>query len=129
MKINVENMAYECSEEDLRLAFAQFGQVKSATITRKKDNGQIKRVGLVGMTSSDEGQAAIDGLNGKELNGKVLSVAEVFRPGKKRGGGAGYGGGKDIYDGGRGVTGGARSVYASGKGGKGGGRAGQGRGR
>ena len=129
MKITIGNLSYELTEEDLRLAFAQFGQVESVTITRKKDSGQIKRVGFVEMASSDEGQAAIDGLNGKELNGKVLSVVEVFRPGKERGGGVGYGGGKGIYDGGRGVTSSARSVYASGKGGKGGGRAGQGRGR
>ena len=154
MKIYVGNMSYDTTEEDLRLACEAFGKVESATIIKDKFSGESKGFGFVEMSSKAEGQAAIDGLNGKELKGRTLNVNEA-RPrtekfggstggygGDKGGGygggkgggygggkGGGYGGGKGGYGGGgKGGYGGGKGGYGGGKGGYSGGRGG-GRGR
>jgi RNA recognition motif-containing protein len=94
MKLYVGNLSYEVTEEDLRLALEQFGQVESATIIKDKYSGQSKGFGFVEMASKAEGQSAIDGLNGKELKGRTLNVNEARPRTEKRGGGGGYGGGR-----------------------------------
>jgi len=103
MKIYVGNLSYEVTEEDLRLAVEEFGQVESATIIKDKYSGQSKGFGFVEMASKDEGQAAIDGLNGKELKGRALKVNEARPRTESRGsrGGGGYGGGRGGQGGGR----------------------------
>ena len=115
MKIYVGNLSYEVTEEDLRLALEQFGQVESATIIKDKYSGQSKGFGFVEMASKDEGQSAIEGLNGKELKGRTLNVNEARPPAENRGS--------------RGGQGGSRGGYGGGRGGQGGDRGGQGRGR
>ena len=122
MKIYVGNLSYEVTEEDLQLAFEQFGQIESATIIKDKYSGQSKGFGFVEIASQAKGQAAIDGLNGKELKGRTLNVNEAQPRTQSRGNRGGYGGGK-------GRQGGRRGGYGSSKGGQGGGRGGQGRGR
>ncbi len=116
MKIYVGNMSYETTEEDLQLACEAFGKVESATIIKDKFSGEPKGFGFVEMSSKAEGQAAIDGLNGKELKGRTLNVNEA-RPRTEKFGGStgGYGGG-------------SKGGYGGGKGGHSGGRGG-GRGR
>lgn len=94
MKIHVGNLSNEVTEEDLRLALEQFGQVESATIIKDKYSGQSKGFGFVEMASKAEGQSAIDGLNGKELKGKVLNVTEARPRIESRGSKGGYGGGR-----------------------------------
>jgi cold-inducible RNA-binding protein len=101
MKIYVGNLAYQVTEDDLRQAFEQFGQVESATIIKDKYSGQSKGFGFVEFASKTEGQAAIEGLNGKELKGRTLNVNEA-RPREDRGGQGGYGGGRGGDRGGRG---------------------------
>ncbi len=119
MKLYVGNMSYETTEEDLRLACEAFGKVESATIIKDKFSGEPKGFGFVEMSSKAEGQAAIDGLNGKELNGRTLNVNEARpRTGNFGGGTGGYGGGKGEYGGGSKRGGGG---YGGGKGGYGGG--------
>ena len=144
MKIYVGNLSYEVTEEDLKLALEQFGQVESATIIKDKHSGKSKGFGFVEMASKTEGQSAIDGLNDKELKGRKLNLSEA-RPrtegrssrggfgGGSRGGFGGSGGGSG---GGRGGFGGSRGGFGSSRGGSGGGRGGsrgsrggQGRGR
>ena len=134
MKIYVGNLSYEVTEEDLRLALEQFGQVESATIIKDKYSGQSKGFGFVEMASKAEGQSAIDGLNGKELKGRALNVNEA-RPrtesrgssrGGYSGGRGGQGGARGGYGGARGGQGGARGGQGGGRGGQGGGRGGQG---
>ena len=115
MKIYVGNLSYEVTEEDLRLALEEFGQVESATIIKDKYSGQSKGFGFVEMASKAEGQSAIDGLNGKELKGRALKVNEARPRTESRGSRGGYGGGRGGQGGGRG--------------GQGGGRGGRGRGR
>lgn len=112
MKIYVGNLSYEVTEDDLKLAFKEFGQVESITIIKDKYSGQSKGFGFVEFASKAEGQAAIDGLNGKELKGRSLNVNEARpRPeghggyGGRKGGGGGRGG---YGGGGRGGRGGYR---------------------
>ncbi len=131
MKLYVGNMTYDTTEEDLRLACEAFGTVNSATIIKDKDSDQPKGFGFVEMSSKAEGQAAIEGLNGKELKGRTLNVNEARpRTGNFGGGtggygggrGGGYGGGKGGYGGKKGGYGGAKGEYGGGgKGGYGGG--------
>ena len=122
MNIYVGKLSYEVTEEDLRLAFEPFGQVESVTVIKDKHSGQSKGFGFVEMASKAEGQAAIDGLNGKELKGRALNVNAAHPRTESRSSGGGYGGG-------RGGQGGGRGGYGGGRGGQGGGRGGRGRGR
>jgi cold-inducible RNA-binding protein len=114
MKIYVGNLSYEVTEDDLKLAFKDFGQVETVTLIKDKYSGQSKGFGFVEFASKAEGQAAIDGLNGKELKGRTLNVNEA-RP-RPEGGSGGYGGRK-----GGGGGGGGRGGYGGGgRGGRGG---------
>ena len=121
MNIYVGNLSYEVTEEDLRLALEEFGQVESATIIKDKYSGQSKGFGFVEMASKAEGQSAIDGLNGKELKGRALNVNEARPRTESRGGRGGRGGGR-----GGGGQGGSRGGQGGGRGGQGGSRGGQG---
>jgi RNA recognition motif-containing protein len=94
MNIYVGNLSYEITEEDLRLAFEQFGTVESVNIIKDKFSGQSKGFGFVEMTSKTEGQSAIDGLDGKEKKGRTLKVNEARPRSEKGGGGGGFGGGR-----------------------------------
>ena len=130
MKIYVGNLSYEVTEEDLRQLVAEFGQIESVSIIKDKYSGQSKGFGFVEMGSQAEGQAAIDGLNGKELKGRALNVNEARpRPEGRggRGGGFGGSGGRGGYGSGRGGQGGGgRGGYGGGRGGQGGSRGGGG---
>ncbi len=131
MNIYVGNLSTEVTEEDLRLAFEPFGEVKSATIIKDKYSGQSKGFGFVEMSSKAEGQSAIDGLNDTELKGKTLNVNEARPRTESRGSRGGFGGGRGRggQGGSRGGYGGGKGGYGGGKGRQGGGRGGQGRGR
>ena len=125
MKIYVGNMSYDVQEEDLRQAFSKFGQVESVAIITDKFSGRSKGFGFVEMATKEQGQAAIDGLNGKDLKGRALVVNEARPPEKRSGDRGGYGGGKGGHGGfGHGGEGG----FGGGRGGKGGYGGGQGRG-
>ena len=89
MNIYVGNLFRETSDEELRQAFEAFGTVESATIIKDKFTGESKGFGFVEMPSKDEATSAIEGLNGVELQGRVLNVNEA-RPrnnNRSRGGG------------------------------------------
>ncbi len=147
MKIYVGNMSYDTTEEDLHLACKPFGKVISAAIIKDKFSGKTKGFAFVEMSSNSEGQAAIAGLNGKELKGRELNVNEARpRTENPRGGSTGgfggqggyaghgsggsgkreYGGGsgKRTYGGGKGGYGGGGKSGGGGKGGYGGGKSG-----
>ena len=91
MNIYVGNLAYSVTEEDLKKAFGAFGQVASANVIRDQFSDRSKGFGFVEMPESSEAQAAISGLNGKELNGRSLNVNEA-KPKADRDRGGGYGG-------------------------------------
>lgn len=106
------------SSSDLEQLFSAHGTVVSAEVIADRDTGRSKGFGFVEMSSDAEAQAAIEGLNETEHDGRKLTVNEA-RPREERRGGGGRGGGG--YGGGRGGGGG----YGGG-GGRGGGRGGGG---
>jgi RNA recognition motif-containing protein len=91
MKIYAGHLSYEITEEDLRLAFEAFGKVESVTIIKDKYSDRSKGFGFVEMPTAAEAQAAIEGLNGKDLKGKTINVNEA-RPRTEGGKGGGRGG-------------------------------------
>jgi len=94
MNIYVGNLSYSVTEDDLREAFEAFGEVTSANIIKDKFTGQSKGFGFVEMPAKEQAQAAIAGMNGKELKGRDLNVNEARpRTDDRRGGGGGGGGG------------------------------------
>jgi cold-inducible RNA-binding protein len=108
MKIYVGNLSYQVTEEELRGAFQAFGEVESATIIKDQFTGKSKGFGFVEMPSQAEAQAAITGLNEKELGGRTLTVNEArpradkpARGGRPGGGGGRPGGGGRSGGGGR----------------------------
>ena len=89
MNIYVGNLPYNINDEDLRDAFAPYGPVDSARVITDRDSGRSKGFGFVEMPSNDEAEAAIQALNGKDFQGRVLTVNES-RPREdtpRRGGG------------------------------------------
>jgi len=113
MNIYAGNLPHETTEDELRQAFAEFGQVAEVRLIMDKFSGESKGFGFIEMPSKAEAEKAIEEMNGKEFMGRVLNVNEA-RPKTDRGGGGRRGG----FGGGRG--GGGRG---------GGGRSGGGRGR
>ena len=116
-KLYVGNLPYSVRDSDLEDLFSPHGSVQSAQVIIERDTGRSKGFGFVEMGSDQEARAAISALNGKELEGRNLTVNEA-RP-KEEGGGGGRrgGGGGGGYGGGGGSRGGG-----GGYGGGGGGR-------
>ena len=86
-KIYVGNLPYTSTEQELEELFRQFGQVTRANIVTDRDTGRSRGFGFVEMESAQEGQAAIDALNGKEWGGRTLTVNEARPRNDNRGGG------------------------------------------
>ncbi len=86
MNIYVGNLPYRISEDELRDAFGAYGEVSRATIIMDRETGRSKGFGFVEMTNDGEGNAAIEGLNESELNGRNIRVNEA-RPREPRPGG------------------------------------------
>jgi RNA recognition motif-containing protein len=119
MDIYVGNLAYSTNDESLRSAFAAYGEVASARVVSDRMTGRSKGFGFVEMPDRTAAQAAIDALNGKELDGRTLRVNESQpKPREERRGGGGGGG----FGGGGGGGGGGRGGFGGGRGGAGGGR-------
>jgi len=118
IKLYVGNLSFQTSSADLQELFAQAGTVESATVVEDRDTGRSRGFGFVEMSSKEEGEAAIAQFNGKELNGRSLTVNEA-RPREDRGGRGGGGGGRGGFGGGgnRGGGGGGRGGYGGGGGG------------
>lgn len=89
MNIYVGNLSYEVTDEDLREAFAAFGEVSSARVIKDRYSGRSRGFGFVEMPTQTEAQAAIQGLNGQELKGRTLNVNEARPRAERRGGGTG----------------------------------------
>jgi RNA recognition motif-containing protein len=85
VNIFVGNLSRDASEDDVRQAFQAFGQVTSVNIIMDRITRQPKGFGFVEMPAKAEADAAIAGLNGKELKGRKLTVNEA-RPKEDRGG-------------------------------------------
>jgi len=97
MNIYAGNLSHDVTDEDLRQAFEAFGQVESVNVLKDRFTGQSKGFGFVEMKSEEEAKTAITQMNGKELKGRAINVAEA-RPKREsnsaRGGRRGGFGGK-----------------------------------
>ena len=86
----VGNLSYSVNDDELNALFSQYGTVSSAKVISDRDTGRSKGFGFVEMPNDAEAQAAIDALNGKENNGRSLTVNEAKprepRPFRPRGG-------------------------------------------
>ncbi len=104
MRIYVGNLPYSSTSSSLRTEFEAFGTVDDAIVMQDRDSGRSRGFGFVEMGDEAEAQKAIAELNGKEWEGRALTVNEA-RPQGNRGGGGG-GGGRGGYGGGGGGGGG-----------------------
>ena len=77
MNIYVGNLSYTLSEEVLRDAFTEHGEVTSAKILQDRDTGRSRGFGFVEMPNQSEGEAAISQLNGQDLDGRALRANEA----------------------------------------------------
>ena len=93
MKIYVGNLSFDVTEDELRQEFASFGKVESVNVITDKYSGRPRGFAFVEMPSVAEGQAAIDGLNGKTLKERTLNVSAARPRPEERGGGYGRRGG------------------------------------
>ena len=93
MNIYVGNLSYQTTEDELRDLFAEFGDVVSAKLIADKFTGQSKGFGFVEMSNNSEAQKAMDELNGRDVNGRNVTVNQARPRGSGGGGGRGYGGG------------------------------------
>src|SRR5262245_40511943 len=96
-KLYVGNLTYGVTDDTLRQMFEAHGAVQSAQVIMDRDTGRSKGFGFVEMGSDKEAQVAIQAMNGKEVDGRALTVNEAKpredRGGGGRSGGGGYGGG------------------------------------
>ncbi|MFO0833603.1 MAG: RNA-binding protein [Phycisphaerales bacterium] len=111
MKLYVGNLPFKATENDLRELFAQHGDVASATIVMDRETGRPRGFGFVEFANDEHARAAMAALNGKNYDGRDLTVNEA----KPREGGGG-GGGRGGFGGG----GGGRGGFGGGGGGGGG---------
>ncbi|MFA6617481.1 MAG: RNA-binding protein [Candidatus Neomarinimicrobiota bacterium] len=83
MNIYVGNLPYGTTDEDIKSLFSEFGEVSSVNIIKDRMTGNSKGFGFVEMENDDEGQKAIEEINGKELQGRSLKV-NLARPRQER---------------------------------------------
>ena len=121
MRLYVGNLSFQTTSQDLQDYFSQAGTVESANVVEDRETGRSRGFGFVEMATKEDGENAINMFNGKDLNGRNLTVNEA-RPREDRGGGGGRGGfggggGRGGYGGGgnRG-GGGGRGGYGGGGG-------------
>jgi len=111
-KLYVGNLSFNTTENDLNDAFAAHGTVTETNLMMDRETGRPRGFGFVTMGSSEEANKAIEALNGKEMDGRALTV-NVAKPREERAGGGGgrreYGGSGGGYGGGGG--GGGRGRY------------------
>ena len=123
MKLYVGNLSFGTTGYDLEELFGQVGTVQSANVVEDRETGRSRGFGFVEMSSKEEGENAIQEFNGKEFDGRSLTVNEA-KPRENSGGGGGGRGGYGGGGGNRGGGGGGRG--GSGRGGSGGGYGGGG---
>ena len=118
MKLYVGNLSFSTTEETLQAEFAAHGQVEEVAVITDRDTGRPRGFAFVAMSNDGEARAAIEALNGTEVDGRTITVNEA-RPKSEGGGGGGGGrGGGGYRGGGGGGGGGGRSGGGGGGGGK-----------
>ena len=111
-KLFVGNLSFQTTENDLQDAFAAFGTVTETNLMMDRMTNRPRGFAFVTMSSSEEAQNAIAGLNGRDLGGRSITV-NVARPREERPAGGGGGGRREFGGGGggRGGSGGGRNRY------------------
>jgi len=89
--IYVGNLSFGASEESVRGLFEAYGTVGRVNIVTDRDTGQPRGFGFVEMANDAEGDKAIAGVNGQDLDGRTLNVNEARPKTERSGGGGGYG--------------------------------------
>jgi RNA recognition motif-containing protein len=109
MNIYVGNLPFETTEDSLQVTFTEYGSVDTARVITDRMTGRSRGFGFIEMPNNDEAEEAIKALNGKDFNGRALTVNEA-RPREDRpsggSGGSGGGGGGGGYGGSGGGGGG-----------------------
>ncbi len=77
LNIYVGNLPYSVNEDELRNLFSEFGEVSSAHVISDRDTGRSKGFGFVEMDNSEDGQKAIEALDGSDLGGRNIRVNEA----------------------------------------------------
>ena len=90
--IYVGNLSYNATEDDLRQAFAQFGDVASVSVIKDRETGRPRGFAFVEMPDAGQAKEAIENVNNTEIAGRRVTVNEA-RPREDRGGGGRRGGG------------------------------------
>jgi RNA recognition motif-containing protein len=116
MKLYVGNLSFNTSAQDLTELFGSVGTVESANVIEDRETGRSRGFGFVEMSSKEEGQNAIEQLNGKEIDGRELKVNEAKPQESRGGGGGGRGGSRGGYGGGGGGNRGGGGGYGGGGG-------------
>lgn len=96
MKIYVGNLSFRTTQQELEDLFTNYGSVQEAAVVTDRETGRSRGFGFITMPDDGEASAAIEALNGTEIEGRTLTVNEA-RPKTDRprsGGGGGYGGGR-----------------------------------
>jgi len=117
-KLFVGGLAWATTDDGLRTAFAEFGDVTEAKVITDRDTGRSRGFGFVSFTTTEAADAAMNEMNGSTLDGRTLNVnVAQDRRGGGGGGRGGYGGGGGGGRGGFGGGGGVRGGYGGGGGG------------
>ena len=113
-KLFVGNLSFNTTENDLQDAFSAFGTVTETNLMMDRMTNRPRGFGFVTMSTPEEAQKAIEGMNGKDVDGRALTV-NVARPREERTGGGSGGGGRREFGGGNrgggGGGGGGRGRY------------------
>ena len=121
MDIYVGNVSFGASEGDLQDAFEQFGSVSQVKIITDRETGRSRGFAFITMDNDDEARAAIEGMNGQEIDGREVTVREATPRAPRGGGGGGFRGGDRRGGGGGGYRGGGDRRGGGGGGHRGGG--------
>ncbi|WP_146391557.1 RNA recognition motif domain-containing protein [Allorhodopirellula solitaria] len=113
--IYVGNLSFSATEDDLREAFEQYGEVSTANIIMDRETGRSRGFAFVEMADAEGAKEAIENLDGQSIAGRNVTVNEARPRAPRTGGGGGGGGGRGGYGGG----GGGRGGYGGGGGGGG----------
>ena len=87
-KLYVGNLSWNSTEDDVSDAFSAFGTVTSVNLITDRETGRPRGFGFVEMSSDAEAQAAVEGLDGRNLDGRDIKV-NIAKPRENRGGGGG----------------------------------------
>src|ERR1700704_5103782 len=122
MKLYVGNLSFSTTEEGLQAEFAAFGQVEEVAVITDRDTGRPRGFAFVSMSNDNEARAAIEALNGADIDGRTITVNEARPKSNGGGGGGGRGGGGGYRGGGGGYRGGGGGGRGGSSGGGGGGK-------